>query len=153
MPKPSDAMINGVRYSHSNYSIRLYGQLLKGIKQIDWGYTIDGAKVMGTAREAIAETEGTVEYECSATMYRAEYDYLAETSAAAGRPLADREGDVMINYAARGQPSKYVHVRVRGLKEAKASSSAGADATETPVVFRVAFIKENGRAVIANSIY
>ncbi len=151
MPKPSDALLNGTRYQASNFTFRVYGLLLKGIGQIDWGVTTDPAKVMGLARESIGETEGNVQYTASFTMFRAEYDYLSESSPI---PLQDRPGDIVINYAARGQPSKNVHIRINGLTEAKTSVAGGStDATSVPVVCRVMFIKENGRALVSNSIF
>jgi hypothetical protein len=154
MPMPSTAMINGSRYSHSSIRARLYGQLFKGLKEIAWKVAVEKADVMGTARESIAKTAGTVKYEASCVVYRAEWDYLKEIgNVQRGRPIMDCEGDVVISYSERGQPSKSVHIRIAGITEADTTSSAGSDATEVKLTFSVIYIKENGLALVENGIY
>jgi hypothetical protein len=153
MPLPPDLDINGKLYSHASCDTRIYGLRMKGMKEFAWKTTVDTGAGRGTAREDLGHTEGTVAYEASCTVLSAYWDAIKEDSRAKGFAPLDRPGLFSITITAPGKATKKIEVRFSRISESDASSSDSPDAHEVKLTFKVLVNLEDGRPLIANSLY
>ncbi len=153
MPSPF-TFVNKNPYSHADLKFKLFGIPIRAVSEVAWKPTIEKGEVKGAAREVIAHTSGTVKYEASLTMNKAEWEATkVQARAIYGRAPLDIEADLTVQLASRGMPTRTAQIHLDGITEDDSSSSAGNEALNSKLTFSVLYIKEDGQALIDNSIF
>lgn len=153
MALPPLVLQNGAHYSHASGRLRVLGMLLLGVTEWSYKITVERGEAEGSPRELLGHTIGKVKYEFTFKVLRAYWDALTAEIRAKGMFPMDARGMIVLNLASPGLPSKKIEILIDGLNEMEGSSSKGVEAHEVPITCSTLNIKEDGKNLIADSIF
>lgn len=153
MALPPDLDLNGYIYSHASVDARFFGIRMRGLKELRYKVAVEDAEARAGAREALGVTIGDVKYEASGTVLEAYWDTVKAECRAKGFAPLDRPGLISVTCSEVGKPTKKVEIWVARIKESEFSSSSGPDPLERPLTFTTLTILEDGRPLVARSLY
>lgn len=153
MALPPDLDLNGAIFSHASVDARLNAVRMKACKELNYKTSVERGEARGTAREVLGYTIGDVKYEAGATFLSAWWDGYKSDCRAKGFAPMDRPGRFAITVTEPGKASKKIEVIFAGINEADASSASGPEAHEVKVTFAVLVILEDGKPMVARSLY
>lgn len=91
--------INGLRHDWSSVEPKVNGQILQGIKSINYSMTREVSYVRGISPDPIGQTRGTNDYTCDAEVYLAEWNLLLSQL---GDGWGDKFFQIQVSYAENG---------------------------------------------------
>jgi hypothetical protein len=140
-------LINGVRHAWASIEINVAGQIIMGIKSINYSRTRTRVIGYGTSQDPLFKTRGKNEYKCDFEMFLAEFNFLQQillgqanggvaavnTGGAAPAQTAAGYGDVffsiLVTYSESGLDTIQDRIEGNTLDTTDASNSEGADPT------------------------
>jgi len=92
-------LINGLRHDWSSVEPSLNGQILQGIKSINYTWTREVAYVRGISPDPIGQTRGTNDFTCDCEVYLAEWNLFQNQL---GDGFGDAFFSINVSYAENG---------------------------------------------------
>lgn len=139
--------------SHVSKSVSVFGLRLRQVQEIAYKHAVERIPVRGNAREILGWTEGDYNAEFSMTVLFPYWQALkARARSVYNTPPLDMQGDAVITTSNKSMQAQILVVKFGGISEADASSSGG-DASVIKLTFNTTRITEDGKSLIANSVY
>lgn len=120
-------LINGQRHSWSSAEIRVAGNIVLGVTEINYSPTLEPAVVRGAGALPIGHTLGQAEYEGDVTLLLEEFNAL---TLALGDAWMTKPFDVVVSYDESGSGLSTIVDTLGGCRITKVEASASADSTD-----------------------
>lgn len=123
-------LVNGARHSWASVEIRLAGQIVLGITEINYTPTLEPAVVYGAGSQPIGMTVGKAEYEGEFTILLEEYNTLVSTL---GDGFMTQFFDIVVSYDTGSTGLSVIVDTLQACRITKVESSNSSTSTDASV--------------------